>query len=832
MAKKKISAFLKVIGWIVVLLTISIITTVCIIYYNKEKIITSIIHYTNQHLNTKVEISQSIDLSLIESFPLVSIGFKYVRVYESIPPHAMLGEAQSVKLSFDLWDLWNKKYIIKKIIIDKCRFNLKLTQEGTPNFEIIKNNSSTNSTSSAFHLKEISIRQAKIVYHDIKKRQVYDVMIDQGKASIVKQPDIGYLINVQSTQTINNISINGTDYFTNKNSALKTTLSISETGKNISLHDSWLNIEHVNFSIRGNINTEKATYMDISISHESGTLEAIYSILPRHIMKSLRDYKSSGKAYFNAIINGEISDKKNPAIEVRFGLKNATIYHPELDKKIEQITLIGIYSNGIQQNLATSILDLSNLSFNIDHNHISGKLTVKNFSDPYIQLYLNGNISTSSIFNTIKTNTIKDASGSLLTEVSFDGRLENLKSAEGRHKINAHGKISVDSVNIVFKNDLSVKNISGSFVFDKADVHIPHMYAKIGQSDINVKGTIEHFWNYLFLNSAHLYLKDFNIKSQYLHTDDVINLFKIFATPGSSSVNDNKKIFLQTHIHINKLQHKNLELHQFRSQLEYSENWMLKNTSFKTFGGKITCDTFSSLAKSSITQYFLTANISALPIDSILYAFDNFGQNFISWQNLHGKFYGNLTMLFAMNDSIIIPSSIFANADCKITDGRLENFAPMQQLARFIDANELAHIKFSELKNNILIRNDTILLPEMQILSNVANISISGIHTLSGSFEYKLAIPLKNLRKHKVDPDAAFGSIENDSKQGATLYLSFKGNSNSYAFHYDKKRTKQKIKDDLKKEKNEFLTIFKKKKQEITPTEHYTNQDIKFLDLD
>jgi hypothetical protein len=132
----------------------------------------------------------------------------------------------------------------------------------------------------------------------------------------------------------------------------------------------------------------------------------------------------------------------------------------------------------------------------------------------------------------------------------------------------------------------------------------------------------------------------------------------------------------------------------------------------------------------------------------------------------------------------------------------------MQTLSRYIDAKELAYLRFQELKNTLRIENETIFLPEMAIKSNVNTVSILGTQAFSGYMDYKLKVSLKNYKKK--DPDAVFGAIKEEGTN-TTLFLNMKGKPGNIQVSYDTQAVKDKLKDSWKKEKEEFKNLFKSK---------------------
>ncbi|MEL7003582.1 MAG: hypothetical protein AAFN93_12735 [Bacteroidota bacterium] len=88
-------------------------------------------------------------------------------------------------------------------------------------------------------------------------------------------------------------------------------------------------------------------------------------------------------------------------------------------------------------------------------------------------------------------------------------------------------------------------------------------------------------------------------------------------------------------------------------------------------------------------------------------------------------------------------------------------------------------------------------------------INIGGTHTFGQKIDYSVVAPLRS--KKKIDPDEAFGAIEEDTQGRTKLYLKIIGTTSDYRIIYDKKEVKKKIISDLKKEADELKRAFKEK---------------------
>ncbi len=155
----------------------------------------------------------------------------------------------------------------------------------------------------------------------------------------------------------------------------------------------------------------------------------------------------------------------------------------------------------------------------------------------------------------------------------------------------------------------------------------------------------------------------------------------------------------------------------------------------------------------------------------------------------------------------LYPETLKAQISTSIRNGQLNNFDPMQKLKPYLNETELRRLRFSELRNDIMIRDKTIYLPTMEISSNATDLIISGTHTFDQKINYSIQAPL--VRTAKYDPDEQFGSIEKGPDGQAMLYLKIVGTTSEYYVNLDKDKVRNKIANDLKKEKAELKEIFK-----------------------
>jgi hypothetical protein len=215
-------------------------------------------------------------------------------------------------------------------------------------------------------------------------------------------------------------------------------------------------------------------------------------------------------------------------------------------------------------------------------------------------------------------------------------------------------------------------------------------------------------------------------------------------------------------------------------------------------------------------------------IHELFREFENFGQENISADNLKG--YANIQVSFA---SIITPSFQLladhtrARANIEILNGELLNYKPMLALSKYVDVDELNHIKFSRLSNEIEIRDRLVIIPDMIIKSSALELTLSGKHSFNNEIEYHFQLYLNDFlfrkAKRSRKNQSEFGEIEADESGRAKLYIRMEGTVDDYKIRLDRKALRDQWSDELKEERTELKDLFRqefkgeKKKEVIEP---------------
>ena len=208
------------------------------------------------------------------------------------------------------------------------------------------------------------------------------------------------------------------------------------------------------------------------------------------------------------------------------------------------------------------------------------------------------------------------------------------------------------------------------------------------------------------------------------------------------------------------------------------------------------------------------AELTDVNIEQLFFQCDEFGQQNITSNHLRGKMNATIYYKSFIDPELNIdPKSVYALGDLVISQGELIKYTPLYKLSKYIKKQELEHIKFSTLKNQIEIKDEVVYIPEMDIESNSLDLKIYGNHTFSNIIDYHVRVLLAELlskkdRKKEEEIEGIFP--EEDGLGKTTLFLRMTGNANDPDISYDTKEVRKKISADMTKEKKEIKEAFRR----------------------
>ena len=791
------------------------------VFLYKDRIIQQFIREANKQLNTPITIKR-MDVSLFEDFPQLSIEFHDVYVEDSHPGQYPLLTAKKVSFQLNPLQVFRGDYTVRGMQITDSETYLKINKDGENNYTIVKKQKTTKGASRSalgFALSDVSLRKTAVHYVDMRMLQDFSFKSEKLIASIHSSKDV-YDIEARGQLTCKKIMIRDNNYLAGKSFEIESHLIYDDIRKHLTIRPSDLLLKTATFSLTGSYVWKDKNIIDLNTKGTDTDIQTLLSLLPESKAKKFEKYRSKGNVYFNAHLQGEVSSQSSPAIAIDFGFNDATLFHPEYRTRVENATLKGSFNTRHVSDLTKASLSLRDISGKLNGQHFNANFVLSNFNDPDIMMDFKGVLDAPAVLDFYPVDEIKYASGSLVVDIAFDGRVGLLKNKSTAQQVKTLGTVDMKKVNLLYgKNKIPLENLQGNLQFNNNDLALSNVSGKLGQSDFLLNGFFKNIITFLLFEGQPIGIET-DLRSKYIDLNELFSLGfgdnnGASAENGDFTFNLSKNVNLNFNCDIRSLRYKRFHGQAIQGDLLVKNQMAVsRKLSLSTMGGNLVLSGIVDAKNNKAVDVVSTLKLNGINLDSVFYVFENFNQTFIQDKHLKGKATADVNLEMTLNQHLrLFQETLIADIGISISRGELNNFEPLKKLERYLGDEGLDKLRFSELKNDIHIENKQIYLPQMEVRSNVTDIKISGTHTFDQRIDYRLITPL---RRKRVVEAAADGAWEQDSQGNSRLFLKIKGTTDDYRIVYDTEAVKKKIVSDLKREVRELKEAFRSngKKQE------------------
>lgn len=782
------------------------------IFSHEKEIKDYAVEQLNKQLDAKVTIDD-IDITLLSQFPKVSVDLKQVSVKD--PGKKTLLKAAHVFVGFNLNDILTKKYKIRILTVDSALLNIYVDKNGKANYLIFKENKSDTTTSSSnalIDLQLIRLRNVQVNYTDVKNKQEHQFLCE----------DVSFSGRFGQDKEV--ISLEGNIYATHlksgnillakdKHIRLDLAMQMDLDKDQYNFTKGHIDINDLKMTLTGTIQGGKKTQMDLEFKARELSISSLLALLP--VSSPLpADVSSTGDIYFSGTMKGVASATSSPAINVTFGVRNGTLTRK--DVRIEHLQLKGLFGNGSAHNQKTSFITLSGLSFDVKSGSATGELHIENFLAPALKTHLKGQLGLQDLLAFTDNKMIESGQGNVKFDVNISGKVSGMNQVSSWLQNESNGNIQLDLADLKMKDaDKTIRTLKADLSVVNKDLLINSFHAGIDQSDIKVTGRLQNMLPYLLADKQTLNA-DITYQSDYMDLKNFMIPSK--SAPAGTSKQPASAIALPQYItlhakaRVQKLVYNLFHAEQVNAVVHWENKQItVEQFSCNTMNGQLNLDGQVENAPDGRFLISAKSDLKNINIQELFRQCNEFGQNEITSAHLRGKLNGKIEFVSVWSNQLDCDmNKLYAQGAVHVQSGELINYKPMLELARFVDVNELKHLKFADLQNTFEIKNKTIYLPEFEIKSNALNLTLWGTHTFENDVDYKVKLKISELikNKRKVKPNE-FGEEELPDK-GMNLFLTMKGPVGDIKTEYDHVRVKQKVKQDVIKEGRTIVETFRK----------------------
>lgn len=326
-------------------------------------------------------------------------------------------------------------------------------------------------------------------------------------------------------------------------------------------------------------------------------------------------------------------------------------------------------------------------------------------------------------------------------------------------------ELNIDRLETRMKvHPLRFEDFSGLIIYDSSRLSVKNFGGRLGNTDFTADFT--HYFNkdsterdYLSLRAKRLdfdQLFSYNPPPSNDNTVDHDAGFNVFEIPFPR---------MKIDLDIDHLNYHRYKIDNFVMAARTREDHFvfLDTLRLEAAGGQLAMNGYFNGSKPKEIYFSPKLKVNNIDLDELLFKFENFGQDHLVSDNLHGKLTGDLSGKIHMHTDMI-PSieDSKLHIDFQVIDGSINDFAPFKAMSDYFADKNMANVRFDTLQNDLYLENGQLTIPAMNINSTLGYFELSGTQNVDLSMDYTMRIPMKVVTR------AAFQKLfSNKSKSAA-----------------------------------------------------------------
>jgi len=766
----------------------------------------------NKNLSAPVS-TGDLNFSLLRRFPRASLELENILVKSprlqdeksvNVYPDTLLYAGKMI-LTLKIAPLIKKKYIVDRINIDMAIINISKGPSGKMNTDIYEKSVPSDSAAMNLNINNININNSSFTYSVRESGFFIAGIVNSSSNKLLMEEGITKLQSKSST-VISTLNTGG-GFKLNDSYPLKFHADLVFSEDSIKIGPAEINVDGV--QLQGDCRIGKSE-KELSISLETGkaNIRKFAGIIIPRSKDHIDKYGIDGLMTSSLSLKGSYAKSSPLILTANLELEKGLVNIPSTDVIIDNIRTSARLSMEFGNGNNNFEIYAGRFNASLDNTGFSGSFLIRDLKNPCIDLIIAGLFPSDRIAGLLNKEEITFSEGTVRINARLSGSIP-AKTEESNFNIlglNRSVNLGLNSVNLGLPwLQGEINNIHGNIMIAD-NIWIDDLSMSYNDQNIALNGMITGFNNWLLDKNPTLEI------TAGIWSDKIdLGSFRDNITGGPNREGSREtKTRLNLNILCDSIIIGNFRASLFDGNLSYVTGLSdISSFSMNTLNGSLSGN--AVLADLGDSTYALRAwfDIENIDIGKTFSTFNNFRQHYIKSENLEGLITGTLSVSVTADRQFKINmEDLVLNGEYQIMDGKLVNFEPAYKLSRFIEIDELAEIEFSKLENELIINNEVITIPRMDISSSAFNISLEGTHGFDGNYEYRLKILLSELlSKKKNEKVSEFGVVEDDGLGHTSLYLSLRGDKFGSRLSYDTDALRTELKEDLQKEKQTIKSI-------------------------
>jgi len=757
---------LKIVGILIGVILILWIGLAAYVYSNKQELLQTITEQLNEDLNGKLTIER-MEPSLIQGFPGISVSLENVLLRDSLwnqHKHDLLN-AKNVFIKIDAFSILTGSPTIKDIRIRNGAIYLFTDSSGLRNTDIFRKRDTTAAGGGGKkRINRVLLDNVALTIDDKLKGKLFKFNINDFAGNINYTAE-GWKGRVKLKSKVESFAFNVKrgSFLKGKTLNMDIDMMYNDADYLLTIPEQEISIGNDDLDIGGGFKfAPNSSDYKLTIKAKSILYKDALTLLSSHVTKKLKLYGVKNPINVQASLRGKLKRGGEPFIDVSWVVDDNQL--SMAGETITACSFTGSYSNewikGGPRNDPNSVIVFNNMKGKFyDIPFVADSIRISDLRNPVFTGRFRSSFPLTKLNNVFGSSTFLFNTGKANLDLIYKAPFN--QNDKGQRFI--YGSIRVQAAKATYKpRNLSLQDMQLVMNFKGRDLYINNIKLRSGSSSIAMSGAVKNFSN-LYYSDPQKMLINWQVRSPQIN----LNEFMVFLARRNAGVKNPEaasksvqkmsgsldQILAQAsmgmNLSIDKVIYKKFVATNVRGGITLKQSGIaLNNLSLKQGGGSVTV-TGNIDQTGKVNRFNIDSKINNVNVEKLFYAFDNFGQDAITSQNLRGTFFGGTSISGSMSDNgTIVPRSFRGNVAFDIRNGALVNFEPMTKVGNFAFPNRnFSDIRFTSLKNTLNIQGNKVIIPPMEIRSTVLNIFVDGVYSFTTGTNIAIRIPLRNPKK-------------------------------------------------------------------------------------
>ena len=722
----------------------------------KGKIETIVKQEGNKLLNAQFDFD-NLDISLLSNFPQASITLEdfWLKGIGDFENDTLL-QAGELTAAVNLMSLFGDGgYEISKIIIDDTKAKAIVLEDGRPNWDVMKVDSTatetveeTDSTSSPFRiqLKKLSIDNLTLIYDD-RQAGMYAEVIDLDASCSGDLGSERTTIKLDSETPSVTFRMGGVPFLSKASIGAEMDIDADLAANKFTLKENTLSLNAIRATIDGWVAlTESGMDMDIKLNSNEISFKEILSLIPAIYAKDFDGLKTSGEATLAAYAKGSmVGDSIMPEFDVNLNVKNAMFRYPSLPAGVDNINIAASVKNPGGSIDATTI-KVNPFNLTLAGNPFSMTADVKTpMSDLDFNVTAKGKLDLGKIKDVYPLEDMQ-LNGLIDADMSLNGRMSYIQK-ELYDRMQASGNINLSNMKLQMEAIPEVDIKKSTFSFTPRYLKLSETTVNIGENDLTFDSQFENYIGFalkgttlkgnLNIASNKLNLNDFMTSDSTAVEAETATTTADTAAMGIIRIPDNIDFRMQVkmkEVLMNKMKFNNLNglLIVKNSKVD------MQNLSLNTMGGSVVVNGAYATPEKGAPSLNAGFSLNQIGFAEAYRDLDMVQQMAPIFEGLKGNFSGSIKVNTELDETMSpVMNTLSGSGSLATKDLSLSGVKVIDMVADIVKKPSLKETKVKDLNIDFTIADGRINTKPFDLTLGDYKMNLSGSTGLDKSIDYK-----------------------------------------------------------------------------------------------